>query len=106
VALRVVVAYSEASDRVVKLLREVGEQVRHDPAFAEDIVSDVDVPGLDRVGNGEAEYLMLLKTRPNKQFGVSRELRRRIKESFEENGVQPAGPSRIYVVDQGTGKAS
>ena len=49
------------------------------------------MPGLDRVGNGEAEYLMLVKTRPNKQFGVSRELRRRIKECFEKNGVQAGG---------------
>jgi small conductance mechanosensitive channel len=106
VALRVVVAYGEPSDKVVRLLREVGEEVRHDPRFSDDIVSDVDVPGLDRVGNGEAEYLMLLKTRPNKQFGVSRELRRRIKESFEKNNVQAVGPGRVYVVDQGTGKAS
>src|SRR5712692_2883044 len=105
-ALRVTVAYSEPSEKVVKLLREVGEEVRRDPAFAEDIVGAIDVPGIERGGNGEAEYLMLVKTRPNKHFGVSRELRRRIKESFEKNGIQAAGPGRIYVVDQGTGKAS
>jgi moderate conductance mechanosensitive channel len=105
-ALRVTVAYSEPSDKVVRLLREVGEEVRHDPAFADDIVGAIDVPGIERVGNGEAEYLMLVKTRPNKHLGVSRELRRRIKECFEDNNVQAAGPGRIYVVDQGTGKAS
>ena len=106
VAMRVVVAYGESSDKVVRLLREVGEDLRHDPLYQADIVSDVDVPGLDRVGNGEAEYLMLMKTRPTKQFGVSRELRRRIKECFEKNGVQAAGPGRVYVLDQGAGKAS
>jgi len=105
-ALRVTVAYSEPSEKVVKLLRQVGEDVRRDPAFAEDIVAAIDVPGIERVGNGEAEYLMLVKTRPNKHFGVSRELRRRIKECFQKNGVQAAGPGRIYVVDQRTGKAS
>lgn len=105
VALRVTVAYSEPSEKIVKLLYEVGEQVQHDPAFADDIVSDIQVPGIDRVGNGEAEYLVLVKTRPNKQYGVSRELRRRIKECFEKNNVQAAGPGRIYVMDQGTGKA-
>jgi small conductance mechanosensitive channel len=105
-ALRVTVAYSEPSEKVVGLLREVGDQMRQDPAFAEDIVGAIDVPGIERVGNGEAEYLMLVKTRPNKHFGVSRELRRRIKESFEKNNVQAAGPGRIYVADQGTGKAS
>src|SRR6266700_1711394 len=80
--LRVTVAYSEPSDRIVKLLQEIGDEVRHDPAYVEDIVSDIQVPGIDRVGNGEAEYLMLVKTRPNKQYAVSRELRRRIKEMF------------------------
>ncbi len=105
-ALRVVVAYSESSDKVVKLLTEVGEEVRRDPAYADDVVSDIQVPGIDRVGNGEAEYLMLIKTRPNKQYAVSRELRRRIKECFEKNNVQAAGPGRIYVMDQGTGKAT
>lgn len=105
-AMRVVVAYSEPSDKIAKLLTEVGEEVRHDPAYADDIVSDIQVPGIDRVGNGEAEYLMLIKTRPNKQYTVSRELRRRIKECFEKNQVQAAGPGRIYVMDPGNGRAS
>jgi moderate conductance mechanosensitive channel len=105
-ALRITVAYNEPSDKIIKLLQEIGEDLRHDPAYADDIVSDIQVPGIDRVGNGEAEYLMLIKTRPNKQYGVSRELRRRIKERFEKNNIQAAGPGRIYVMDQGAGKAS
>ncbi len=103
VSLRIAVAYSEPSDRVVNLLRQVAEEVRHDPAFADDIVADIQVPGIERVGNGEADYLVLVKTRPNRQYAVSRELRRRIKESFQKNNIQPGGPGRVYVVDQGTG---
>jgi small conductance mechanosensitive channel len=99
--LKVTTAYDEPSDRIIALLKQVGEDVRHDPAFTEDIVSDVQVPGIDRVGNGEAEYLILMKTRPNKQYGVSRELRRRIKEVFQKNKIQTAGPGRLYVMDQG-----
>jgi small-conductance mechanosensitive channel len=65
------------------------------------------VPGIDRVGNGEAEYLMLVKTRPNQQYGVSRELRGRIKEVFQKNNIQAGTPGRMYVMDQGAGsKAS
>ena len=105
-ALRVTVAYSEPSDKIVKLLKQVGEDVRNDDQFAAEIVADIDVPGIDRVGNGEAEYLILIKTRPNKQYAVSRELRRRIKECFEKNNVQAAGPGRIYVMDTGVTKAS
>jgi len=106
VSLRIAVAYSEPSDRVVNLLRQVAEEVRHDPAFADDIVADIQVPGIERVGNGEADYLVLVKTRPNRQYAVSRELRRRIKESFQKNNIQPGGPGRVYVVDQGTGGGS
>src|SRR5215813_3070848 len=99
--LRVVVSYTEPSEKIIKLLKEIGGEVRHDPEFADDIVSDIDVPGIDRVGNGEAEYLILIKTRPTKQYRVSRELRRKIKECFEKNNVQAPGPGRVYVMDQG-----
>ena len=100
-ALKVVVAYSEPSERIVKLLQEVGEELRHDPNFADDIVGEIQVPGIDRIGSDEAEYLMLVKTRPNKQYAVSRELRRRIKECFHQQNVQTAGPGKVYVMDQG-----
>jgi small-conductance mechanosensitive channel len=101
VAMRIVVAYSEPSDRIISLLQQIGEELRHDPTFGKQIVSDVQVPGIDRIGNGEAEYLMLLKTKPNQQFSVGRELRRRIKESFQINKIQTAAPGRVYVTEQG-----
>ena len=49
---------------------------------------------------------MLVKTLPNKQYGVSRELRRRIKDCFQKNNIQTAGPGKVYVIDQGEVKAS
>ena len=101
VSLKVTVAYDEPSDRIVALLKQVGEDVRHDPQFSDDIVSDVVVPGIERVGNGEADYLLLMKTLPTKQYGVSRELRSRIKEVFTAQKVKTPGPGRVFVVDQG-----
>jgi small-conductance mechanosensitive channel len=97
--IRVAVAYREPSIRIIKLLLQVGAEIRSDAQFAADIMSDVQVPGIDRMGNGEAEYLMLVKTRPTKQDAVSRELRQRIKECFEKNQVQTAAPGRVYVLD-------
>jgi moderate conductance mechanosensitive channel len=105
-AMRIVVAYSEPSDKIMSLLQQIADDIRHDPVFASDIVADIELPGIDRVGNGEAEYLMLVKTRPLKQFAVSRELRRRIKESFEKNNVKTALPGRVYVPDQSGAQAS
>jgi moderate conductance mechanosensitive channel len=100
VALKVTVAYDEPSDRIIALLQRIGEDLRHDPAFEADIVSDVQVPGIERVGNGEADYLMLVKTKPGAQYSVSRELRRRIKEEFAKNNIRTPGPGRVFVADQ------
>lgn len=98
-ALHISVAYGENSDRVVKLLTEVAEEMRNDPAFRNDIVADPQVPGIERVANGEVDYLMLVKTLPNRQYGVSRELRRRIKECFQKNNIQAGNPARVYVME-------
>lgn len=100
--MRIAVAYSEPSDRIVSLLQQVGNEIRDESAFSDQIVGDIQVPGIDKVGNGEAEYLMLVKTRPNQQYAISRELRRRIKDCFHKNNVQTAAPGRVYVVDQAT----
>ena len=99
--MRVIVAFEEPSEKILKLLREISEEIRHDPEYANDIVSDIQIPGIDRVGNGEAEYVVLVKTRPTKQYPVSRELRRRIKECFIQNDIRHASAGRVYVVDQG-----
>lgn len=96
--LHVAVGYAEDSDRVIALLKEVGAELRNDPQFADVLAADPEVPGIERIGPGEVDYLMLIKTRPGGQYAVTRELRRRIKACFEKNHVQPAAPS--YVLNQ------
>lgn len=97
VSLTIAVDYSEPSDRVIRLLQEIGEELRNDPDFGSDMVAEPEVPGIERVQGSEVDYLMLTKVRPGKQYAVSRELRRRIKERFEKNKIKPGGPSRIYI---------
>jgi len=100
VTLHVSVNYTENSDRVVDILRQVGKDIRNDPQWTASLVADIEVPGIERVSGNEVDYLMLAKTRPGDQYPVSRELRRRIKECFEKNHIQPASPTRVYVMDQ------
>jgi moderate conductance mechanosensitive channel len=105
VALHISVAYGEDSDRIIKFLQEVGTEVRNDPEFKDDIVADPQVPGIERVAQGEVDYLMLVRTLPGRRFAVARELRRRIKECFEKNNVKAGNPARIYVLDNAPGKS-
>lgn len=99
VSLQISAAYTENSDRVIGLLKEIAQDVWNDSTLRETLVSVPEVPGIDRVNGQEVDYLMLVKTRPGKQLQVTRELRRRIKDCFQQNNVQPGGPGKMYVVD-------
>jgi len=98
-ALHVSVDYRESSDRIPEPLKQVGNELRTDPDYGAVLVADPQVPGIERVAGGEVDYLVLIKTRPGQQYAVSRELRRRIKECFQKNNVQPGNPARVYVMD-------
>ncbi len=97
--IHVSVAYGADSDQVIQLLNEIAEEVANDPKYADKIVAKPEVPGIEKVSGGEVDYLLLVKTKPGAQYAVSRELRRRIKASFEKNKIEPGNPNRVYVVD-------
>ncbi|HZD95263.1 MAG TPA: mechanosensitive ion channel domain-containing protein, partial [Candidatus Sulfotelmatobacter sp.] len=97
VTLHVAVDYSENSDRVVELLQEVARDFYNDPAFKNEVVAEPQVPGIERVRGTEVDYLMLVKVRPGKQYGVARELRRRIKVCFEKIGIKAGAPAQVYI---------
>ncbi len=97
VTLHVAVDYSENSDRIVELLQEVAKDFYNDPVYKDDVVAEPQVPGIERVRGQEVDYLMLVKVRPGKQYGVARELRRRIKTCFETQGVKAGAPVPVYV---------
>ena len=104
VALKITADYNEHSDRVIKLLEEVGKDIYGDPAFKDSLVAEPEVPGIERVSGNEVEYLMTAKVRPGEQHRVSRELRKRIKECFQKNGIKAGGAAKIFVADSPGGK--
>jgi len=104
ISLHVSVAYGADSERVIEVLKQVGEELCSDPSFADMIVATPDVAGIDKVTGNAVDYLMLVKTKPRSQFAVRRELQRRIKASFEKNHIEPGDPSRVIVA--GIGKPS
>lgn len=100
IAMHVSVAYSEPSDKVTKLLQQVGDDLQNDPVLKDAIVGKPEVPGIEKISGQEVDYLMLVKTKPGQQYTISRELRRRIKACFQQNNVQPGGTSQVYILDR------
>jgi small conductance mechanosensitive channel len=97
VTLQVAVDYTENSDRVVGLLQEVAKEVYENPAFRGDIVAEPQIPGIEKVRGNEVDYLMLVKVRPGKQYGVARELRRAIKDCFEKSKIRAGVPAQVFL---------
>lgn len=98
-AMNVSVVYSADSERVINLLQEVGDELASDPAYSAMILARPEVAGIEKVSGDTVDYLMLVKTKPGAQDTVRRELRRRIKASFEKNKIEPGNPNRVYVMD-------
>jgi len=99
VLIRTTTAYTEPSERISALLQQVSDAIAADSEYGSDFVVAPRVLGIDRVANGEVDYLLVARTRPGRQFDVSRELRRRIKDVFERNKIQTGPPGRIFVVE-------
>lgn len=104
ISLKVTADYNEHSDRVIKILQEVGADIYADPAFKDALVAEPEVPGIERVSGAEVEYLMTAKVRPGDQHRVSRELRKRIKECFQKNGIKTASQPKIFVAEKPGGE--
>jgi small conductance mechanosensitive channel len=96
------IAYSEDLDRVIDLVRTLGDDMRKDKAFGRDIREPTEVMGINRFADNAVIIRVRLKTAPGKQWGVEREFNRRLKRLFEEHGIARANAAAaptIYLSD-------
>jgi len=91
-AIDVGVAYKEDVDHVMDLLKNVGEELLHDPQFAPLILAPIEVLGVDSFGASQITIKTRIKTLPQEQWKVGRELRRRIKITFDNNNIEMPFP--------------
>ncbi len=91
------VAYREDVDEVMEVLREIAEDLRQDPAFADDILEPLEMLGVDQFADSAVMIKCRIKTLPIKQWRVGREMNRRIKKTFDAKGIEIPFPHRtIY----------
>jgi small-conductance mechanosensitive channel len=87
--------YDSDTDLALKIMGEVGEEMRRDPQYATKITRPFEVLGVDRLDALGVVVKGRITTRPREQWAVGREYNLRIKLAFERAGVQlayrPAG---------------
>jgi small conductance mechanosensitive channel len=94
------VAYKEDTDRVTQVLREIAEGMMQDPEYGPHILEPLDVLGVDQLADSAVIIKSRLKTRPIKQWLVGREMNRRIKKRFDEEGIEIPFPHRsVYILE-------
>jgi moderate conductance mechanosensitive channel len=76
--------------RVEDLLREVATELHTDPRFASAVLEDPEVWGVEAISAEAVVLRLVVKTAPLQQWTVARELRRRIKDRFDADGVRAA----------------
>ena len=82
--------YDSDTDVALKVMAEVGEEMRRDPRYAPKITRPFEVLGIDRLDPLGVVVKGRITTRPREQWEVGREYNRRIKSAFEQAGVQLA----------------
>jgi len=91
------VAYKENVDEVMKVMREVGDELQKDENFSKSIIEPIEVFGLDQFGDSAIVIKARLKTKPIQQWTVGREYRRRLKEAFDAQNIEiPFPHTTIY----------
>jgi len=86
--LDVMVSYRENIDQVIDILTQIGKELAAEEPYKSAILEPLQILGVERFGESHLILRLTVKTAPLKQWEVGRELRRRIKNRFDEMGIQ------------------
>ncbi len=91
----VTVAYEENIDEVINILKQTCEETRRE--LSKIIMEGPRVLGVAELGDSGVVIRVIAKTAPMEQWGVERELRKRIKAAFDKEGIEIPYPKRVII---------
>ena len=86
----ILVTYGSDVDKALEVMRRLGDEMRAEPEFANQITRPFEVLGVDRLDPTGVLLKARVTTRPRDQWAVGREYNRRLKTLFEQEGVEIA----------------
>jgi moderate conductance mechanosensitive channel len=93
--LDIPIAFSEDIERVRRVLEEVAHAVFEDPEYSSEILEEPEVWGVERWDPDGVVMRLVVKTAPLQQWSVARELRERVKDRFDAEGIEIPLPQRM-----------
>jgi moderate conductance mechanosensitive channel len=74
--------------KALEVMKQIGDEVRDEPALAGMIISPIEIAGVDRVSEAGVLLKARMRTAPGKQWTVQREYLRRIRLAFEREDIE------------------
>lgn len=97
VNLDVQVGYGENLKRVIDIINRVCREMAEDPQWKDDFITTPSVLRVNKLGDSGIDIKVLGDTRPAKQWAIMGELRLRLKEAFDSEGIEIPWPhTKVY----------
>lgn len=92
------IAYKENVDRAIEVLLQLAKEIKADPKYAPIILDEPEMLGVNALGDSAVVIRFLIRTRPLQPWTIKRELQRRIKNKFDELGIEIPFPHQtVYL---------
>ena len=89
------VAYKTDVTHAMKVLRELGQELRQNPTYSRFVLSDIEVLGLNEFQDSAIIIQCRIKTTPQEQWMVKRKFNQMVKERFEKEGIEIPFPQVV-----------
>ena len=97
VNLNISVGYGENLGKVIEIMNRICQEIAEDPKWKEDFISTPTVLRVDNLGDSGIDIKILGDTKPARQWDIMGELRLRIKNTFDSEGIEIPWPhTKIY----------
>jgi moderate conductance mechanosensitive channel len=90
------ISYDADVDKAIETLQQIGAMLLEEPEFAQVILEEPQVTGVEGLDTTAVRLRIMVKTVPGAEANVQRYLRRQIRLVFAAQGVEIAFPAREY----------
>lgn len=91
------VAYKENISQVMQLMQEVGDGMFAEEEYKVKMLASIEVSGLNSFDDSALVIRGRIRTKPGQQWGIGREYRKRLKETFDVHNIEIPFPHQtIY----------
>ncbi|MCB8821251.1 mechanosensitive ion channel family protein [Microvirga rosea] len=100
------VTYGTDLEKARKLIKKIGQDLAEDHEFVRHIIEPLKMQGVEQFGDYAVQIRCKMTTKPGEQFVIRRKALARIKQAFDENGIQFATPTVQVSAGEESGPAA